>query len=72
MMKRIVVKILGFVVVSTLLLSSTNVYANEEKSWIELASIPTERFTFQSEVIDGKIYTTGGSWNSDYTKNLHT
>ncbi|MCQ4936414.1 Kelch repeat-containing protein [Anaerotignum propionicum] len=68
-MKKIMVKILSFVVVSVLFLPITNVYANEEKtSWIELASIPTERFTFQSEVIDGKIYTTGGSWNIDYTK----
>ncbi|MEA5057697.1 MAG: kelch repeat-containing protein [Anaerotignum propionicum] len=69
MMKKIMVKILGFVVVSVLFVPITNVYANEEKiSWIELASIPTKRLTFQSEVIDGKIYTTGGSWNSDYTK----
>lgn len=69
MMKKIMVKILSFIVVSVLFVPITNVYANEEKtSWIELASIPTKRLTFQSEVIDGKIYTTGGSWNSDYTK----
>ena len=68
-MKKIMVKILGFVVVAVLFVPITNVYANEEKiSWRELASIPTKRLTFQSEIIDGKIYTTRGSWNSDYTK----
>ncbi|WMI82621.1 Kelch repeat-containing protein [Anaerotignum sp. MB30-C6] len=71
MMKKIIVKILGILVVWTLFLPSTSACAYEEKtSWKELASMPTSKFSFQSEVIDGKIYTTGGCWNSDYTKNL--
>ncbi|MDD3394219.1 MAG: hypothetical protein PHG19_06215 [Anaerotignum sp.] len=60
-MKKIMVKILRLVVVSTLFVASTSACANEEKTgWKELASMPTARLMFQSEVIDGKIYTTGG------------
>ena len=75
-MKKMMVKILGLVVVSTLFVPSisacaneekTSTYTNEEKTgWQELASMPTARSMFESEVIDGKIYTTGGSWNSNY------
>lgn len=75
-MKKIVVKILALVVVSTLFVPSisacadeekTSTYTNEEETgWKESASMPTARTMFESEVINGKIYTTGGSWNSDY------
>ncbi|MDD3394223.1 MAG: kelch repeat-containing protein [Anaerotignum sp.] len=75
-MKKIMVKILGIVVVSTLFVPNISACANEEETstfaneeatgWKELTSMPTERSMFQSEVIDGKIYITGGSWNSNY------
>lgn len=75
-MKKIMVKILGLVVVSTLFVPSISACTNQEETstctneeetgWKELASMPTARSMFESEVIDGKIYTTGGSWNSNY------
>lgn len=68
-MKKIMVKILGILVVWTLFLPSTSACANEENTtWKELASMPTAKRTFQSEVINGNIYTTGGYWDNNFEK----
>ncbi|MEA4973582.1 MAG: kelch repeat-containing protein [Candidatus Metalachnospira sp.] len=72
MMRKIMVKILGIVVLLiTLFLPNACAFANEEKtSWKQLAYMPTSRLMFQTEVIDGKIYAIGSCWDSNYTKIL--
>ncbi|MEA4971873.1 MAG: kelch repeat-containing protein [Candidatus Metalachnospira sp.] len=71
-MRKIMVKILGIaVLLITIFLPNTCAFANEEKnSWKELAPMPTSRLTFQTEVIDGKIYAIGSCWDSNCTKIL--
>jgi len=67
-MRKIMIKILGIaVLLITLLLPSTSAFANEEKnSWKKLAPMPTYRFMFQTEVVDGKIYAIGGLGDGYY------
>lgn len=42
------------------ILSSTEVYDTSTNKWTKLAPMPTARWNFQTEVVDGKIYAIGG------------